>query len=294
MLAVEAAKECEGEIVNADAFQAYRGLDILTAKPGPEAQCRVRHHFFSAVELSETMSAIKFRELASMAFTDIAARGKTAIVVSGSGLYVKALAQGFDKVPPPSPKLRQELSVLSLHQLANRLRGIDPEFASRTDLNNRRRVVRAIEIAEGKARSESVEMAPRDPSVPLRFARDDERFESGRGRGVLLTRDRDDLYARINERVLAMFRDGVEGEVAALKNVGPTAAQALGLRQIQQLLAGEISRDQCIAIIQQKTRQYAKRQLTWFRHQTNFPQLNLTALPHREALRAITHAIAPE
>jgi tRNA dimethylallyltransferase len=106
--------------------------------------------------------------------------------------------------------------------------------------------------------------------------------------GVLLLRDRDDLYQRINERVNAMFREGVEEEVRALQDIGPTGANALGLKEIRALLAGQVSRAECIVKIQQATRRYAKRQLTWFRHQTTFPQLNLTPFSHREAVRAIT------
>jgi tRNA dimethylallyltransferase len=101
-------------------------------------------------------------------------------------------------------------------------------------------------------------------------------------------RDRDDLYQRINERVNAMFRDGVEEEVRVLQEVGPTAASALGLKEIRALNAGQISREEGIAKIQQATRRYAKRQLTWFRHQTTFLPLNLTPFSHREAVRAIT------
>jgi tRNA dimethylallyltransferase len=101
-------------------------------------------------------------------------------------------------------------------------------------------------------------------------------------------RERADLYQRINDRVNAMFRAGVEEEVRALPEVGPTAASALGLKEIRALIAGQISREECIAKIQQATRRYAKRQLTWFRHQTSFPELNLTPFSHREAVRAIT------
>src|SRR5439155_19221665 len=102
--------------------------------------------------------------------------------------------------------------------------------------------------------------------------------------GVLVLRDRDDLYQRINDRVNAMFREGVEEEVRALQGIGPTAANALGLREIRALIGGQISRAECIANIQQATRRYAKRQLTWFRHQTTFPELNLTPSSHRDAV----------
>jgi tRNA dimethylallyltransferase len=230
----------------------------------------VCHHLLGQISLAEEMSAAKFRVLARSALADIHFRKKNAIVVGGSGLYLKAITHGFDQVPPPDSKLRKELSALSTSELARRLQELNPELAARTDLKNPMRMVRAIEIASSVIPSE---------------AQDDRMMSPP---GVLLLRDRDDLYQRINERVNAMFRNGVEEEVRALQDIGPTAASALGLKEIRTLIAGQISREECIAKIQQATRRYAKRQLTWFRHQTTFPQLNLTPFSHREAVRAMT------
>ena len=279
-LAIELAEQFDAEIVNADAFQVYRGLDVLTAKPDAEAQRRVRHHVLSQISLFETMSAASFRELARAALSDVHSRKKNAIVVGGSGLYLKAITHGFDQVPPPDPKLREELNRLPQKELAERLQKLSPELAARTDLKNPRRVIRAIEIAASVIPSRIVATdAVCEPRLaPAATATN----------GVLLLRDRDDLYQRINERVNAMFRDGVEEEVRALQDIGQTAASALGLKEIRALIAGQISREECIAKIQQATRRYAKRQLTWFRHQTTFSQLNLTPFSHREAVHAIT------
>ena len=282
---IELAQEFEAEIVNADAFQIYQGLDILTAKADEEMQRRVRHHLLSQVSLAETMSAAKFRELARAALADIHSRQKNAIIVGGSGLYVKAITHGFDPVPPPDPTLREELSALPQTELARRLQTLSPELAARTDLKNPRRVIRAIEIASASTVIPSGAEGSRG-SYLKGFAAGS--LGSARDDGVLLVRDRDDLYQRINERVNAMFGDGVEEEVRALQDVGPTAASALGLKEIRALIAGQISREECIAKIQQATRRYAKRQLTWFRHQTTFAQLNLTPFSYREALCAIT------
>ena len=289
-LAIELAEQFDAEIVNADAFQIYRDLDVLTAKPDAESQHRVRHHLLSQISLAETMSAAKFRELARDALADIRLRKKNAIVVGGSGLYLKAITHGFDQVPPPNSRLREELIALPLKELAERLQKLSPELAARTDLKNPRRVVRAIEIASASSVIPSgVEGSRRETfKVTSSGSLDSARDDGLRYCGVLLLRDRDDLYQRINERVNAMFRDGVEEEVRALQEVGPTAASALGFKEIRALIAGQISREECIAKIQQATRRYAKRQLTWFRHQTTFPQLNLTPFSYREALRAIT------
>jgi len=282
-LAIELAEQFDAEIVNADAFQIYRGLNILTAKPNSEAQHQIRHHLLGQVSLAETMSAVRFGELACAALADIQRRNKNALVVGGSGLYLRAITHGFDEVPPPDPRLREELSALSVAELDLRLRDLNPQLAARTDLKNPRRLIRAIEIASVEA---AVPGGGKCKAAGPAAATED--IEAAESAGVLVLRDRDDLYQRINERVNAMFREGVEEEVRALQDIGPTAANALGLKEIRALLDGQISRAQCIVKMQQATRRYAKRQLTWFRHQTTFPQLNLTPFSHREAVRAIT------
>ena len=279
-LAIELAEQFDAEIVNADAFQIYRGLEVLTAKPDAEFQHRVCHHLLGQISLTEIMSAAKFRELALAALGDIRSRKKNAIVVGGSGLYLKAITHGFDQVPPPDPKLREELGALPLKKLAERLQNLSPELAARTDLKNSRRVIRAIEIAST--------VIPRASIVAADVVRGPRSATAATACSALLLRDRQDLYQRINERVNVMFRDGVEDEVRTLQDIGPTAASALGLKEVRALIAGQISREECIAKIQRATRRYAKRQLTWFRHQTSFPELNLTPFSHREAVRAIT------
>src|SRR5438105_9753979 len=145
-LAIELAEKFDAEIVNADAFQVYCGLDVLTAKPDPQAQRRVRHHLLGQISAAETMSAAKFRELACGALADIRLRKTSAIVVGGSGLYLQAITQGFDEVPPPDPKLREELSRMNLQKLREKLISLDPETADKIDLKNRRRLIRAVEI----------------------------------------------------------------------------------------------------------------------------------------------------
>ncbi|PYK73731.1 MAG: tRNA (adenosine(37)-N6)-dimethylallyltransferase MiaA [Verrucomicrobia bacterium] len=301
-LAIGLAEQFDAEIINADAFQIYRGLDILTAKPDSEAGRQVRHHLLGQVSLAETMSAVRFGELAGAALADIRSRNKNAIIAGGSGLYLKAITHGFDAVPPPNPRLRQELSQTSLQRLQEKLISLDPETADRIDLKNRRRLVRAVEIclltgkpaSKQRTRQRLVETgsshleggAPATPHAA--GSRELAPPKNTTSNCVLLVRDRDDLYHRINERVNAMFREGVEEEVRALRDIGPTAANALGLKEICALIEGQISRAECIVKIQQATRRYAKRQLTWFRHQTTFPQLNLTPFSHREAVRVIT------
>lgn len=255
-IAAEVAARVGAEIVSADAFQIYRGLELLSAQPDAAVLSRAPHHLIGAVSLGEEMSAQRFRELALATIAEIQQRGRTALVVGGSGLYVKALTHGFDRNVPPNPQLRAELAGLPLVELVRRLRESNPELAAKTDLKNPRRITRALEITAGGETARHVPCSPPE--------------------GILLTRDREDLYARINQRVQAMFAQGVVDEVRAVNVAGPTASQMLGWREIRQLIAGEISEAECIAAIQQATRRYAKRQLTWFRGQTNFPSLNLS------------------
>jgi len=260
-LAADIAHEIGAEIVSADAFQIYRGVNLLTAKPDAATLAKAPHHLIGTGPLHEEMNAEKFRTAALRAIEEIHSREKMAIVVGGSGLYIKALTHGLAVLPQVDPELRAKLNAMMIDELRSQLMQLDPETARNIDPKNRRRLVRALEIciATGKRTSEQRgQWAVADsPS------------------GVFAFRDRDELYTRINNRVEAMFENGVIEEVCA--------AEAM----IRQLLAAKMSILQCVAAIQQATRRYAKRQLTWFRRQTNFEPLNLSLLTHNEAVKWI-------
>ena len=228
------------------------------------------HHLVGSVPVTEEMSAAKFRVLAGIAIEEINRRGRLAIVVGGSGLYVKALTDGLAPLPAVNPKLRGELNALSLEELNARLAAVDPLSAKEIDQQNKRRVVRALEIFT-------------QTGAPASLQRSQWNHGAAEADGVLLLRDRVELYLRINQRVEKMFLHGVTKEVAAIGEVGPTAAKALGFDQIRALLAGKTSPAECLAAIQQATRQYAKRQLTWFQRQTNLEPLNLSLLKDHAA-----------
>jgi tRNA dimethylallyltransferase len=276
-LAADVAREMDSEIVSADAFQIYRGLDLLTAKPDASTLAKAPHHLIGIAPLNEEMNAEKYRCAATRAINEINSHGKLAMVVGGSGLYIRALTDGLAPLPEADPKLREKLNAKSLDELRSRLAELDAEAAQRIDAKNRRRLVRALEICllTGKPASEVVDPTGRgDPGRP---------GSAIPATGVFVFRDRDELYQRINQRVEAMFEHGVIEEARAAGATGATASQMIGLREIRELLAGKISLLQCIAEIQQATRRYAKRQLTWFRRQTNFLPLNLSLLTHNEA-----------
>jgi tRNA dimethylallyltransferase len=280
-LAADVAREIGAEIVSVDAFQIYRGLDLLTAKPDASTLTKVPHHLIGTMLLQEEMNAEKYRRAASRAIDEIHSRGELAIVVGGSGLYIKSLTHGLAPLPESDPKLRENLTAMSLNELCSRLVELDSEAAGKIDMKNRRRVVRALEICllTGKPAS----ALAKEWTVAEGADRDDP-GSTMPAAGVFVFRDREELYSRINQRVEGMFESGVIEEVRAAGEVSATASQMIGFREIRQLLNGEMSIAQCIAAIQQATRRYAKRQLTWFRRQTNFSPLNLSLLTHHEAM----------
>src|SRR5712675_543029 len=285
-LAADVAREVSAEIVSADAFQIYRGLDLLTAKPDASTLANAPHHLIGTVPLTEQMNPEKYRRAAERAIEEINLRGKLAIVVGGSGLYIKALTHGLAPLPESDPQLREKLNAMSLDNLRSQLVELDSEAAKTIDIKNRRRLVRALEICliTGKPASEVVagvgDSGRPGTSIPAT--------------GVFVFRDRGELYQRIDQRVETMFARGVIEEVRAAAMTGATASQMIGLREIRELLAGKKSLPQCIAEIQQATRRYAKRQLTWFRRQTNFLPLNLSFLTNKEAAKWISLRILSE
>jgi tRNA dimethylallyltransferase len=279
-LAADVARGMGAEIVSADAFQIYRGLDLLTAKPDISTLAKAPHHLIGTTPLHEEMNAERYRRVASLAIDEIQSRGKLAIIVGGSGLYIKALSHGLATVPGSDPKLREKLKAMSLDELRSRLIELDSQAAGKIDMKNRRRVVRALEICLLTGKPASAQA--KEWTVAARADRG-EPVSTIPATGVFVFRDREELYARVNRRVERMFEDGVIEEVRAAGEVSTTASQMIGFREIRQLLNGEMSITQCVAAIQQATRRYAKRQLTWFRRQTNFSPLNLSLLTHNEA-----------
>jgi tRNA dimethylallyltransferase len=286
-LAADVARDMDAEIVSADAFQFYRGLDLLTAKPDISTLAKAPHHLIGTIPLREEMNAEKYRRAASRAIEEIQSRDKLAIVVGGSGLYIKALTHGLAPVPKSDPKLREKLNAMTLGELRSQLAELDPEAAQKIDVKNRRRVVRALEICllTGKPASAQREQWAVAEGVDLGNHASVQPRSTPAATGVFVFRDREELYARIDRRVERMFEDGVIEQVRATGKVSVPASQMIGFREIRQLLNGEMSISQCVAAIQQATRRYAKRQLTWFRRQTNFLPLNLSLLTHNEAVK---------
>ncbi len=256
--ALQAARELNGEIVNADAFQLYRGVELLTAAPPEEDRAKLPHHLYSVLSPFETVDAMAYLRMVVPVIDALLSRGKTPIITGGSGLYLKFLSHGPSPLPPGEAGLRSELDALSLEKLVARFQALDPVEAARTDLHNRRYVSRALEVCILAG-------------VPCSTLRDDwEQATQARAsklRGVFLQREREDLHRRIALRTRAMLDGGAIEEVAGLKDAAPGLEKAIGLGEIRRLLAGEIDRPACEDLINAATRQYAKRQETWFKRE---------------------------
>ncbi len=270
-LATEIAERCNAEIVSVDAFQIYQGLNILTAKPEPAVLGRAPHHLIGVLPLSEKNHVARYLEMAREALTAITQRGRPALLVGGTGLYIHALIHGLSPLPPAQPELRAALETEPLSELNARLRALDPETAQTIDRQNRRRVVRALEVClvTGRKYSEAIKDRPEEHAAGrIRF----QPIEENLPQGSLLDWDRKKLHLRIAQRIEQMFANGVVQEVGALhaEMLGPTASRTLGLTPIRALLRGEITERECRARLEATTRQYARRQCTWFRKYSPF------------------------
>jgi len=256
--ALELARKLDGEIVNADAFQLYRGLEIVTAAPTADDRAQIPHHLYGVLDPTERVDAGRYRELALPVIEDIRRRGKTPLVTGGSGLYLKFLTHGPAPLPKGDEAMRAGMEARPLEDLVAQLRQLDPVEADRTDLQNRRFVSRALEICLLTG-SRASELRDQWQSRTREIAAD--------LKGIWIQRPRQELHRRIAQRTRAMLDGGAIEEVAALGGLSPNCEKAIGVREIQDLLAGRIDRPTCEEQINAATRQYAKRQETWFRRE---------------------------
>jgi tRNA dimethylallyltransferase len=260
-IAPRLAEQIGGEIISADSMQVYRGLDIGTAKPSPAELARVPHHLIDICDLTESFDAAKFVRHAQKAVEEIQARGRVPIFCGGTGLYFKAFLSGLGETPSANPELRAELETASFGSLLRELHERDPAAYEKIDRQNPRRVIRAVEVIRltGKKFSEQ------------RSEWKSEIRSSKLKNFFAFSRQPDDLRARIDARVDAMFARRLVEETRGLLQRGleqnQTAMQAIGYRQVVKHLRGEHSLAETIEQVKIRTRQFAKRQLTWFRRQ---------------------------
>jgi tRNA dimethylallyltransferase len=267
-VALELAEHIGGEIISVDSMQVYRGMDIGTAKPSPACQKRVPHHLIDVAGLDESFDAARFVSMAGVAVAAIRSRRRVPIFCGGTGLYFKAFQEGLGGAPPSDPIIRAELEATSLETLLTELERRDPAAFQKVDRQNPRRVIRALEVIRITGRPISEQRADWQagrPAVPGHF--------------IGLTRLAGELSDRIRQRVDEMFASGLVAETEALLQRGlaenPTALQALGYRQVVEHLRGERPLAETIELVKIRTRQYAKRQLTWFRRQMRLDWITL-------------------
>jgi len=264
-LALELAQKTGGVIINADSMQVYRDLRVITARPTPEEEAKVPHRLYGHVDAAVNFSAGHWVADAAAVLAEVRAQNRLPIFVGGSGLYFKALTRGLSAVPPILPAIREGVrarlereGVEALHaELAQR----DRASAERLKPRDRTRIARALEVVEATGRS--LTDWHRGGLPPL--------FPPGEFSALFLAPDRDQLYARIDARYNAMLATGALEEVAALaaRHLDPLlpAMKAHGVPALIEHLRGEITLAEAAAIGRANTRQYAKRQFTWFRHQ---------------------------
>ena len=258
-LAMHLAKRLGGEIISVDSMQVYCGLNIGTAKPSAEEQSEVPHHLIDVAQLSEAFDAAQFVRLAKSASESISSRGRIPIFCGGTGLYFRALMEGLGNSPPSDELLRDELSLLPFESLVAELKIKDPKAAKQIDLKNPRRVLRAVEVIRLTGR----------PYSEQRIGW--EKLKCAPENLFCINREVDVLNQRIHKRVDEMFSLGLIEETQILIKQGlrdnRNACQALGYRQVLDLLDGELSLESVVDKVKIKTRQFAKRQRSWFRNQ---------------------------
>ena len=298
-LSLSLAEKLGCEIISLDSMQIYKHMDIGTAKATADERARVPHHMIDFLSPSDSYSAEDYRADAMRALADIESRGRLPLFVGGTGLYMDTVIRGNElSSPPSSEELRERLLKSAVtdeerEALWQRLFEVDPESANKTHKNNVRRVVRALEIYEltGKTKTYFDELSRESaPDIEV-------------GMITLDFHNRDNLYSRVDLRVDQMIDEGLLDEVRSLYDSGvlvenTTAAQAIGYKEIKLYLDGECSLDEAVELLKLSTRRYAKRQLTWFRHNKDARRLYIDredgAMKSKDELLTELYAMADE
>ena len=261
-LAIELAKELNGEVISCDSMQIYRGMDIGTAKPTTDEMQGIPHHMIDICDPTEDFSVSRYTDMATPILEDVLARGKTAIIAGGTGLYVDSLIRGNEFSPIPATghreRLEKRIEAEGVDPLLEELRKVDPESAANS-MRNPRRIIRALEVFYETGETITAHNL-KTQAIPPRY--------NPIWIGLDFT-NRADLYARIDRRVEIMLETGLMEEIKTILASGipekATALQAIGYKEFVDALAGRSTLQSAVAQVQQSSRRYAKRQLTWFR-----------------------------
>ncbi|MFD1144414.1 tRNA (adenosine(37)-N6)-dimethylallyltransferase MiaA [Larkinella insperata] len=265
-LCVRLAKMLQTDVVSADSRQLYRELSVGTAKPTPEEMQGVRHHFIHSHSILEPVSAGQYEREALAVLDDLFREKNRVILSGGTGLYINAVCFGLDDVPQADPALRAELmnrlETAGLEPLQHQLRQLDPVYAQTADLQNTQRVIRALEVilSSGKPFSAFRKQEAAGPAArPFQTL------------FIALDRPREELYDRIDRRMDEMLANGLVEEARSLRAYRDlTALQTVGYKEVFGYLDGEYDYDEMVRLLKRNSRRYAKRQLTWFRHQGEY------------------------
>jgi len=288
-VAIEVARKLDCEIISADSMQIYRHMDIGTAKPSRAEQKGVKHHMIDVVDPDHEFSVADFQSMAKQCMEDIRSRHKTPLISGGTGLYVNSVCYNYTfSESEKDAALREQLKNQALEYgnefLYTRLEKLDPEAAKKIHPNNLRRIIRALEVCIRTGNT---------------FSSYEEKTKKQKGYYDLfmfgLTRPRDELYRRINERVLRMIDNGLVEEVKKLLEMGYSrklnSMQGLGYRQITDYLDGKITLDEAICLISRDTRHYAKRQYTWFLRDKNIVWMDVSREGIKKVMENIIKAV---
>lgn len=262
-LCIRLAEKLETEIISADSRQFFRELSIGTAKPSKEELARVKHHFIDSHSIAETYSAGDFERDTLALLPSLFEKNNRVVMTGGSGLYIKAVCEGLDDLPQPTEGLRAQLTerlqAEGLQVLQQEIAKIDPLFSATAEIHNPQRVIRALEVWHTTGHPISS------------FQHREKRTRPFHQILISLDRDREELYQRINDRIDRMLAEGlVEEAKSVLEYRHRHALQTVGYKEVYGYLDGQYDEAEMIRLLKQNTRRYAKRQLTWFRHQGNF------------------------
>ena len=282
-LAIQVAKRLDGEIINADSMQVYRDLRTITARPTPEEESQAPHHLFGFLAANDVCNAQRWSVLAQAKIDDIQARGKRPIIVGGTGFYVRALIDGLDDIPSISDQVRQAVRALDTDAAHQALLEEDPLSAQSFAPADGQRIRRALEVKRQTGRSISdFQIGKPSHPAPETFAI------------FKMLPDREALYQRCDLRLSMIWEDS-KAEVAEYLAKRPAPdwplSKAIGVPQIKALLAGEQNDAEALSLAQQKTRNYAKRQLTWLRNQHNEAKIITFDYQNEQYLESATSLI---
>ncbi len=273
---IKLAREIGGEVISADSMQVYKGLDVGTDKVSKEIRDEIPHYLIDVVEPNEKFSVADFVKEADRAVREIWEKGKYPIVVGGTGFYIRALLYGLPKTPPSREEIRKELSEIETEKLYEEVKKVSPEYAEKVGKRDRKRLMRALEVYRITGK----------PITAFKLEQEKPRYPF---LGYFLYRDRRELYKRIEDRVESQVKRGLIEEAKKLLSYDEklTALQALGYKEMKGYLQGEMELKEAKELLKRRTKEFAKRQFTWFKREKGFKWINLSKVSQDELIKLI-------